>query len=136
EVHRDRRGLDHHATGGVEDRRAAVAPLLDVRAVGAAHERRLHLLRDGAQRVAHHLQGDRVHPAAAHRRSITTPPSAPASARRPAATRPVAPPAGPRAGPPTPRAGGPPARSGSAPGRWAPPRSEPPSTGRPGDASP
>ncbi len=61
QVHRDRGRLHHHAALGVEDRRAAVAPLLDVRAEGAAHERRLHLLGHGAQGVGHHLEGDRVH---------------------------------------------------------------------------
>ena len=53
-------GLHHQLAAGVEERRRAVAPLLDVRRVGGADQHRAHLLADRAKRAGQDLQGDRV----------------------------------------------------------------------------
>ena len=73
EVHGDVLGLHDHLAGGVEEGGRAVAALLDVRAVGRAHERGAHLLAGGAQRAGGDLQGDRVHGAHASRSRTTVP---------------------------------------------------------------
>ena len=61
----------------VEDRRGAVAPLLDIGGVGRADQRGAHLLGDGEERGADDLEGDAVWsaPVAAHRalRGLTLP---------------------------------------------------------------
>ena len=62
EMHRDVLRLRDHPAVGVEERRGAVATLLDVRREGTSDEDRAHLLRDGAQHRADHLQLD-VHAA-------------------------------------------------------------------------
>ena len=58
EVDGDVLGLGDHPAAGVEDRRRAVAPLLDVGREGRADQRRAHLLGDRAKGVADHLQPD------------------------------------------------------------------------------
>ena len=64
EVHRDVLGLRDHAAALVEERRRAVAPLLDVRRERRADEHRAHLLRDRAERAADHLELDVHSPSA------------------------------------------------------------------------
>ena len=51
---------------GVHDDGRAVLALLDVAGVGGLDERRQHLVGDGDQRVAHHLDGDRIEPDGGH----------------------------------------------------------------------
>ena len=67
EVHRDVLGLRDHATVLVEERRRAVAPLLDVRRERGADEHRSHLLGDRAERRADDLQLDVDHATSAGR---------------------------------------------------------------------
>ena len=55
EVDRDVLGLRDHPPARVEERGRAVAPLLDVRREGGAHEGRAHLIRDRAERGTDHL---------------------------------------------------------------------------------
>ncbi|CUU54159.1 hypothetical protein Ga0074812_102165 [Parafrankia irregularis] len=54
-------GLRDHPPAGVEERRRAVPPLLDVGRVGTADQQRPHLLRDAAHRTRQHRQGHRIH---------------------------------------------------------------------------
>ena len=57
QMHGDVLGLRDHPPAGVEHRRRAVAPLLDVGRMRGADQRRAHLLGDAAQaRAGHHLQ--------------------------------------------------------------------------------
>ena len=56
EVHRDVLGLRDHAPALVEDRRRAVAPLLDVGREGRANEDGAHLLGHRAERAAENLE--------------------------------------------------------------------------------
>ncbi len=58
EVDGDVLGLRDHPAALVEERRRAVAPLLDVRREGRADEHGAHLLGDRAQRAAEHLELD------------------------------------------------------------------------------
>ena len=61
---------------GVEQRRRAVAPLLDVGRVRRADQHRAHLLAGGAKRADQHLERDRVEAggrARAHRRLASAP---------------------------------------------------------------
>ena len=60
EVDRDVLGLHDHLAGRVEQAARAVAALLDVRRVRAAHEHGAHLLARRAQRPGDDLQVDRV----------------------------------------------------------------------------
>src|SRR3954468_13385570 len=60
EVHRDVLGLHDHLAGRVEEGGGAVTALLDVGAVGRAHEHGAHLLARGAQGAGGDLQGDGV----------------------------------------------------------------------------
>jgi hypothetical protein len=61
EVNRDVLSLDDERAVRVEQRRRAVATLLDVRREGAAREGCAHLLGDAAQRAHRHLKLSRLH---------------------------------------------------------------------------
>ena len=92
EVDRDVLGLHDHLASRVEQAGRAVATLLDVRRVRAAHERGAHLLAGRAQRAGDDLEVDRV-----KRHAASSSPSTivPASSTRPASPAPR--PASPRA---------------------------------------
>ena len=60
EVDRDPLGLRHDPALWVEQRRGAVLPLLDVGREGSADDGAAHLLDDGGQRAADHLDGNRI----------------------------------------------------------------------------
>ena len=87
EVHRYVLGLHDHLAGGVEERRRAVAALLDVGAVGRAHQHGAHLLARGAQRAGRDLQGDGID---AHARSSTSVPVSSVVPLQPSGTTSVA----------------------------------------------
>ena len=113
EVDGDVLGLRDHPAALVEERRRAVAPLLDVRRERRADEHRAHLLGDRAQRAAENLELD-VHGLVTHRVSRHVSPSLtpthPGAASR--SSRPVRARAGPA------RSRGPPAGGSSGgPGR-------------------
>ena len=57
-------GLHHQLARGVEERRRAVAPFLDVGGIRGAHEHRPHLLAGGSKGADQHLERDRVEPRA------------------------------------------------------------------------
>ena len=95
EVDRNVLGLRDHPPVRTEERRRAVAPLLDVGRERRAHEHGAHLLADRAQRRADHLQLD-VH-------ALFTIPSHPREQQAATMTRPIPNPHPPRGDP----AGGP-----------------------------
>src|SRR5512132_3368271 len=61
-MHRDVLGLGDDLAVGVEDRGRAVLTLLDVGGIGGLHQRGAHLLRDGEEGRADHLERHAVHP--------------------------------------------------------------------------
>src|SRR5207237_9306080 len=71
EMHRNVGGLSDHFTGGVEQRRRTVATLANVRGYRRVNQNEAHLLRDGRERVSHHLEPDGVE---GHVRSTNTAP--------------------------------------------------------------
>ena len=60
EVHRDVLGLAERGARRVEQRGRAIPPLLDVGGIAGADQRLAHLLGDGRERGADHLDGDGV----------------------------------------------------------------------------
>src|SRR5437899_7544508 len=70
-MHRNVGGLSDHFTGGVEQRRRAVATLANVRGYRRVNQNESHLLRDGRERMSHHLEPDGVE---VHVRSTNTTP--------------------------------------------------------------
>jgi hypothetical protein len=60
EMHRDVFGLAQRVAPDVEQRRRAVAPLLDVGGIAGADQRFAHLLRDRGKGAADDFDGDRV----------------------------------------------------------------------------
>src|SRR5437879_10997904 len=70
-MHRNVGGLSDHFTGGVEQRRRTVATLANVRGYRRVNQNEAHLLRDGRERVSHHLEPDGVE---GHVRSTNTAP--------------------------------------------------------------
>ncbi len=78
EVHGDVLGLGDHPTARVEDRRRAVAPLLDIGRVRGADEGGAHLLRHREERRADDLERDAIHGLSAAQRpsSHSTAPAA------------------------------------------------------------
>src|SRR4051794_8856308 len=85
EMHWDVLRLRDHAAALVEDRRRAVATLLDVRRERRADEYCAHLLRDRAQRASEYLKLD------VHHRRRTSVPSSFVSPLHPAGTQQVEP---------------------------------------------
>src|SRR5215470_5782225 len=65
-MHRDVLGLAQRRAARVEQRRRAVAPLLDVGRVAGTHQRLTHLLDDRRQRAADDLDGDRIDAVGVH----------------------------------------------------------------------
>src|ERR1700691_2317520 len=60
EMHRNMFCLTQRVAGEVEQRRRAIAALLDVRGVGRADQRLAHFLDDRGQRTANDLDGNRI----------------------------------------------------------------------------
>ena len=103
EVHGNVLGLRDHPSALVEDRRRAVAALLDVRRERRAHERSAHLLRDRPQERADDLQLDVHHGSRSVRRSRIKVPWRSVSPDQPGGTQAVAPGSATTCGPSTAR---------------------------------
>src|SRR5579864_4213246 len=128
EVHGNVFRLDDHASALVEERRRAVASLLDVGRERGSDEHGTHLLRDRAQRAADDLQLD-VH------RLNTSVPSSFVSPLQPSGTQHVAPGSSTTSGPRTVRAAAP-RSSSSGPGTTSTVRTATSSTSRDASAYP
>src|SRR3712207_3223595 len=79
-------GLGDHTSLCVKERRRAVAPLFDVRGVGAPDEDRPHLLGDAGQGARQDREGYRVQPSVAHLFSSTSVPTPSTAPRQPGRT--------------------------------------------------